>query len=457
MKKRVLLFTLTVLFCFQLQAQTTATLAPGGGGPHQVTATDQCLKAEDRSLIQSKLQENIARLQAEGILPTAPAESIVNFGWPIRMADFLDYNNADATSNYVDQNFSSGLLDYACGNRTYDGHRGVDLITWPFPWHLYDNDLVEVVAGEAGTIIDKDDGFDDDHCACFGMWNAVYLQHADGSVAWYGHLKRNSLTQKGIGQSVAKGEYLGIVASSGCSTAPHLHLEVYDNQNNLIDPFVGNCNSLNNQSWWVGQQAYREPKINAALTHGAVPQHGCPGISEAPFFKNTFAPGETVYFAGYYRDQIANQPSNYRILLPNNTVWQNWTHSSPQTYFASWWWWTWQLPLNGPYGVWRFEIEYDGQTVSHPFNYGITTSTENLLLAKQVEVFPNPTTKSVHLIYETEEAMEVQLISSAGQTIGPVLSRPQAIDLSTLSDGLYYLQLKTAKAISTKKVVKISE
>ena len=50
--------------------------------------------------------------------------------------------------------------------------------------------------------------------------------HADGSVAWYGHMKAGSLTNKAVGQTVSSGEYLGIVGSSGNSTGPHLHFGI---------------------------------------------------------------------------------------------------------------------------------------------------------------------------------------------------------------------------------------
>jgi murein DD-endopeptidase MepM/ murein hydrolase activator NlpD len=167
-----------------------------------------------------------------------------------KSADFY-FNSYYGISNFVDQDNSSGLLDYECNSRTYNGHKGTDYFTWPFPWYIYENNFVEVVAAEGGIIVSWYDDRADDHCSCQGYWNAIYVQHSDGSQTWYGHLKKNSLTSKHLGDSVEKGEYLGIVASSGCSTAPHLHFEVYDNNNNLIDPYSGSCNFLNSTSWWT--------------------------------------------------------------------------------------------------------------------------------------------------------------------------------------------------------------
>ena len=63
-----------------------------------------------------------------------------------------------------------------------------------------DYDQVYVVAAAPGVIVFKQDGNFDRNCGFTGdPWNAVYVQHADGSVAWYGHMKNGSLTPKAVG------------------------------------------------------------------------------------------------------------------------------------------------------------------------------------------------------------------------------------------------------------------
>ena len=328
-----------------------------------------CLTETQRNIIKKQLQENQTRLQAEGKLKTN-SRFIVSFGWPLRKSNALSYNSYFSISNYVDHDPTTGLLSYDCDTHTYDGHQGTDIYTTPFSWYLYDNDFVQVIAGEAGTIISKQDGNDDDHCSFSGNWNAVYIQHVDGSVAWYGHMKRNSLTPKPVGATVAKGEYLGVVASSGYSTGPHLHLEVYDNNNNLIDPYAGNCNSLNgNTSWWASQDPPRVPTLNAVLTHDAVPEMGCPGVNEHPNFQDDFYPGDSIFVASYYRDRPAGNITNHRIRTPNNSIWANWTTTANVLYSSSYYWNKFFLPNNGPFGVWKFETDFNGQTYTHEFNY----------------------------------------------------------------------------------------
>src|SRR5690606_21300975 len=60
--------------------------------------------------------------------------------------------------------------------------------------------------------------------------NVVYIEHADGSIGTYCHLKENSIIVR-EGDVVNKGQELGKLGNSGNSFAPHLHLHVLDNPN----------------------------------------------------------------------------------------------------------------------------------------------------------------------------------------------------------------------------------
>ena len=349
-----------------------------GGGEYNLYNHHSCLSKQDRIIIWDEIKENLKSLKNKNII--TKKNQPVSFVWPLRKDTSLVFNNYFGISNFVDQDTTTGsILDYNCLNRSYDGHGGTDIFTWPFPWYLYNNDYVDVIAAEDGIIINKHDGNDDDHCpnTMGGSWNAVYIQHNDGSIVWYGHLKKNSLTSKTIGQSVIKGEYLGKVASSGNSTGPHLHLEIHDSSWNLIDPFQGSCNSLNSNSWWSNQRNYREPILNALLTHNAKPIHGCPGINEDPNISNHFIIGDTVFLAAYYTDREVGDSAKYRIKTPNNTIWDSWNQVASTTYNASWYYWKKVLPQNGPFGIWKFEIEFNGQAYFHEFQYVTSLSIED--------------------------------------------------------------------------------
>lgn len=355
------------------------------GGEFVYSHAEQCISNLTRRHVKEDIRSNILGMQKNKNINSKlqTKQQVVSFQWPLRMVPNQLFNKYYGISNFVDHDpqtsgsqFGTTNLDYNCGNRSYDttngyNHSGVDYFLWPFQWYMFTNDIVEVIAAESGTIVAKYDGYFDQNCSCVNSQsNSIHIRHNDGSEAWYWHLKNNSVSPKNIGQTVSAGEYLGIVGSSGCSTDPHLHFEIYDNLGNLIDPYQGNCNSLNQNSWWANQPDYYEPTLNAVLTHDAPPQLGCPAANEVPNFRNCFNPGQTIYTAFYYSDQLAGMNSQMSIHQPDGSMWTNWNHSSPQYYTASYWYWQYILPTNGPFGNWSLEVEFDTEIHSYSFYYG---------------------------------------------------------------------------------------
>lgn len=425
-----------------------------GGGEYTLEATaDKCLSEIDRMDIRSRLRANASKLMAEGKLSISDDRTEVAFIWPLQKSADFTWNSYYGISANVDQDETAEILDYHCTTRTYNGHKGTDIFTWPFPWYMYENDFVEVIAGAPGVIIGKEDGFEDDHCECFGSWNAVYVQHADGSVAWYGHIKNGSLTDKEIGDAVVEGEFLGVVASSGCSTGPHLHLEVYDSDSHLIDPYAGDCNSLNTDSWWESQGEFREPTINTILTHDVVPEHGCPQVNEDPHLSNDFFPGDAVITAIYFHDAVEGTEALYRILKPGGGLWNNWSSTMDVTYNASWWYWTWYLPEDGPFGVWTFEAYYEGEVVSHEFNYGVYAGLNENDPGEQVQISPNPISNGFFKINGLEANTPASVYDSAGKKVRDVVLTNAEINVSDLEQGIYYVRFMVDNTPATRKIV----
>ncbi len=351
----------------------------GGGYPPPLNAPE--LSPEERREIEGATASNIAKLRAEGRLAEPTADSVL-FSWPVAPWNGNPLPDSWGISNYVDQNpaFPNQLLDYFCGNRTYDttggyNHSGIDIFTWPWPWKEMDENLHAVVATAPGTIVFRSDGFFDMSCSTSGgQWNAVYVRHADGSIAWYGHMKKNSVTPKGVGDTVVTGEYLGIVGSSGNSTGPHLHFEVWEDETytQLIDAYDGPCNSLNPTSWWASQRPYTSTKILRMTTGAQPPSHpDCPGI-EVPNEQKDFTAPATIRFTSYYRDHLLGQTTLHEVFAPGGSLFDSWSFENTFQYLnASWWWQARTIPAGSPSGTYTWRATHDGQTYEYLFNVGV--------------------------------------------------------------------------------------
>ena len=352
------------------------------GGGEIPGPTDRITDAQ-RDEIQQRIDSSIDTLLGAGRLELSPLATHTLLAWPLKAASGLGDYGYHGIQNFVDHEpgYPDRLRDYQCGSRTYDttagyNHAGIDIFTWPFPWLKMDLSQVQIVAAAPGTIIYKSDGHYDRSCTFNSReWNAVYVRHADGSVAWYGHMKSGSLTSKPVGAPVATGEYLGTVGSSGSSTGPHLHLELHDSAGTLVDPFQGACNRLPEGSWWLTQPAYRDSAINALTTGTAPPSfETCPN-QEVTNAESTFAPGSRIYFTAYYRDQVNGQVSTFRILRPDGSVYRSWTQASPSTYNSSYWYWSFDdVGAGGPVGLWSLEVAFQGTTYVRTFTIGSSDS-----------------------------------------------------------------------------------
>jgi murein DD-endopeptidase MepM/ murein hydrolase activator NlpD len=82
-----------------------------------------------------------------------------------------------------------------------------------------------IVAARAGTVREiREDSPDNGEGV--GEHNFVFIQHEDGTVAFYAHLMQNSVVVN-PGDIVEAGQYFAFSGNSGESGEPHLHFGVY--------------------------------------------------------------------------------------------------------------------------------------------------------------------------------------------------------------------------------------
>src|SRR4051812_3959189 len=128
--------------------------------------------------------------------------------------------------NFVDLQPDGGILAYNGSDYTYDGHNGCDSV------------ILGIAAQEVGVpIFAALDGFvAETHDGEFDMnttnetrpVNFVLLNHGNGQITQYLHMKKGSVAVS-VGQQVKAGQQIGLTASSGNSSAPHLHFAAYVN------------------------------------------------------------------------------------------------------------------------------------------------------------------------------------------------------------------------------------
>lgn len=268
------------------------------------------------------------------------------------------------TVNFVDLDPTAAILDWDCTDFSYNGHDATDVDLRTFGEQAIG---VPVFAALNGTVIATHDGEDDMHTACSGEANYVIIDHGAGRVCYYWHLRKNSV-QVAPAQQVRAGQQLGLVASSGCSTGPHLHFATYDS-NGLVEPYAGPCRP--GESEWVAQTPIERGLYARDLNVTNVDISTYPGLPFDMPRSGTFVQGSnTVRFWVNLHNQPAGSTWRVRYLRPNGTTALNsGTVAFGNPFYRwAWWWWGYTFNLNMT-GTWHILFDINGATlVDAPFD-----------------------------------------------------------------------------------------
>lgn len=118
---------------------------------------------------------------------------------------------------------------------------GTGSFVWPVPGHNYvtsrfglrvhpitgvqkSHTGIDISADTGTPIVAADSGKVTKAAVYGGYGNCVILDHGNGYVTLYGHLSRIAVSE---GESVSQGQTIGSVGSTGLSTGPHCHFEVW--------------------------------------------------------------------------------------------------------------------------------------------------------------------------------------------------------------------------------------
>lgn len=366
----------TFLFCICIFSMISpAQAAPRIHGPFDVPVREWYdLSTQDQDALERMNEEAVQNeelLRLTGSL-IEPKQATTKLSWPLKAADGNDDGHT-YIGNYYDHDTSGGVRDYNCGDISYSGHHGTDFFLYPFPWTQLANEEVSVVAAAPGQIVFKQDGYNDT-CTLDANWNAVKVLHADGTAMWYGHIKKGTVTSKGVGQYVAQGEELGKVGSSGRSGSPHLHMQLNQSNNtaNAYDPFTVPCNSA--ASRWTNQPEYYDPDVLALTSHSALAEYT--QCEETPHFSDLFSRGDTVYLYVWYRTGSGATPMNFTVLKPDGSEYTSWSLDSATYWVVASNYTYFTLLDNAMEGPWTYRAEYAGDTTEHTFCVESCTYTE---------------------------------------------------------------------------------
>ena len=379
-----------------------------------------------------------------------------------RKQGFSDYGYY-SLFNQVDHNITpnGNLLDYNCGQRTYDqansNHKGTDYVVWPYPWKKMDDNVMEVIAAAAGTIEVKRDGNFDRNCENNGNnnWNGIELIHADGSRTFYWHFKNGSLTSKEVGDTVEVGEFLGYAGSSGSSDIPHLHFEVYDSSVARIDPYAGPCNNLNADSWWIDQPAYFVPEILTLSTHNSDNFDSDCGVTENTYEELNFDDGETIRFRIFYRDLQINANTHITVRKPDNSILYEYDFASPwPDMVAAWAQWNYPVDASWPTGVYTITADFGGNIYETIFGVRTNLGLEDLAQS-EIALYPNPTSNTIFVEANTQ-IDKIQVFDLMGRKVldASPLAEKAELNLSYLTTGIYMAVISSEGKKTVKKIVK---
>jgi len=234
---------------------------------------------------------------------------------------------------------------------------------------------VNVVAAAKGVLVYKVDGNFDRRCAFnSSQWNVVYIRHADSLLTWYGHLKKNSVTQKQVGDSIAEGEYLGKVGSSGNSSGPHLHFEVYDS-GQLVDPYAGTCNPGRPSLWKKQHPYFNQDLIRSFCASGEPLFPPCPQPENLKE-DSLFGTSDSVYITNYYRDLKHGDTTQLLLFDPSNqrkdSIFEIHDLGGDPFWDAGGWFWKFPPSYFTQLGRYEFVSRYRGEEMKAQFWYGGT-------------------------------------------------------------------------------------
>ena len=206
----------------------------------QLSSDQQSQQEKQSEIVNEKAAIESARAEVKSVYNTLDAKQsrleaqVKSLNSKISRLDqaMMDYLEAQSSSNTTGSSgngvLSSGMSFpltcnyYVSQHYGHNGHKGVDIAGANINGQ-------PVYAAAGGTVISA---------SYHSSWgNNVLIDNGNGVWTRYAHLSSIGVS---AGQTVSQGQYIGKVGSTGNSSGPHLHFEVYVNKNRVNpEPYIG--------------------------------------------------------------------------------------------------------------------------------------------------------------------------------------------------------------------------
>lgn len=357
--------------------------------------------------------------------------------------------------NYVDWGAGNQILDNHCLDKTYNGHQGTDFVIK----HFSSMDAgVNVRAVDTGIVIAFQDGlFDREKTSDTSkrLGNYIGISHANKLQSYYGHLKNGSINVK-LGDTVYPGSIIGQVGSSGNSSDPHLHFELWYDSSYYIDPFKGPCG--NPFSYWHSSIPFDSSFFT--WDDGLVNfQPGLDTLKEGLSSIDTFyAQDEAITFWSLHSGLRLGDSLKIRWFDPNGNLWFEYAYQLERNWWLYYYWSYINTPKNGTEGLWKVQLLRNNMAIlEKPFHYfkekGPTNSLASQDFALDIQVLNH---SSYWELLSSEVIEKITLVDVGGQVIRdiPCSLSHLRIDKTSLAPGIYWVRIYTKNKMQTLRIVR---
>jgi hypothetical protein len=338
--------------------------------------------------------------------------------------------------NYFDHSKDSIVIDYNCLKKTYKSNLGTDFIIKSFKAM---DDSIPVLAANDGIVVLLIDSLFDRNMDLTekGLGNYICISHPSKYFAYYANLRKNSARVQ-LGSSVKRGDTIAFVGSSGYSSDPRLHFELW--KDNLpLDPFMGNCNKIT-KSLWLTDLIYKNDLFvfdkgfsNANLDLVQLKERT--GVKDKFIFKDT-----TITFWTLLSGIKKDDKIKVEWLNSNNDLFYSAESISDTSSNYYYWWSSIPFPKNDSNGVWTLKY-YINNNILLTENFTVDNIVGvNEFINPEFSIKENNSSISIHL---NNQISSVQVYNLSGELIETSVNLAQDyyLEKAKYPTGIYFIKV----------------